>query len=846
MDMLLRPPRRETFEIARKVDRAAPAVEGKFLSVGGKRFWAKGVTYGSFRKNDDGEPFPPFAQLVDDFAQMRDAGVNVVRMYSPPSDRIADAAADHGLHLVPDLCWGPRTCELDDPDRVRFIFDWTRRHSRRLARHPAMLLYCIGNEVPPLVVRWYGRNRIERFLADLAETVRGEAPDALITYVNHPPTEHLHLPFLDVVSHNVYLERESDFRKYLARLQSLSGDRPVFLAELGLDARGHGMAEQQRSLEWQLRAVFEKGLCGAAVYSWTDEWSIFSNDIEGWGFGLTDVDRRPKPALETVRRIYRSDLYALRDTIWPRVSVVVASFNGGRTLDECLQSLANLTYPDYEVIVIDDGSTDDTPQIISRYDVRSIRSENGGLSRARNRGIEASTGEIVAFIDSDAYADPDWLFHLVTALREQDAAAVGGPNLAPPKDGFTAACVDFAPGNPTHVLLDDQQAEHVPGCNMAFRKDALSKIGGFDHTHRAAGDDVDVCWKLLVRDETIAFSPGAIVWHHRRPTVRAYLRQQRGYGYAEAHLRRRYPGRFNIFGDLVWAGSIYDGMHTELRQQGLPRLFRSRVYQGRFGSAQFQCLYQPFQAWWFQVFTTAEWQVLSWCAVLAGALTLTFARLPLAAVPLLCASAMLSATACAAAIPALQAVRRQRSLQGHRQRAFVLIAWLHILQPLARAFGHLVGAWVTRGSPPYPGEQRLYGNLSQREIWLDRLQRHLQDCGWSCRPSSDWDAADLDVLGPGPFRLQLCSVYEDDVEHGQHYVRYRVTARPKRWLPLVWLALAASVGLFFWAPTLLPLALPLAALARAMVGVKRYMQSAVSQLAAECAEPLGMVKVETF
>jgi hypothetical protein len=92
--------------------------------------------------------------------------------------------------------------------------------------------------------------------------------------------------------------------------------------------------------------------------------------------------------------------------------------------------------------------------------------------------------------------------------------------------------------------------------------------------------------------------------------------------------------------------------------------------------------------------------------------------------------------------------------------------------------------------------------------------------------------------------LQLCSVYEDDVEHGRHFVRYRVTARPKRWLPLAWLAMVSIVPAFIWAPTLLPLALPLLALMRAMAGVKRYMQSAISQLAAECAEPLGMTEAE--
>ena len=87
---------------------------------------------------------------------------------------------------------------------------------------------------------------------------------------------------------------------------------------------------------------------------------------------------------------------------------------------------------------------------------------------------------------------------------------------------------------------------------MAYRKTELEKIGMFNETHRAAGDDVDVCWKLLVRRKKIAFSPAAFVWHRRRPSVKAYLKQQRGYGYAEAHLHEAYPSRFNVLGHSVW------------------------------------------------------------------------------------------------------------------------------------------------------------------------------------------------------------------------------------------------------------------------------------------------------
>src|SRR5262249_46509927 len=158
-----------------------------------------------------------------------------IRMYTPPSDRIADAAANAGLFIIPDICWGPRYCELHQEQDLKAVFDWTQQHAKRLAGHPAILMFSIGNEIPPLIVRWYGRERIQKFLANLASTVKEQDSEALITYACHPPTEHLHLPFLDVVSFNVYLERKLEFRRYLARLHSLAGDRPLLLSELGLD-----------------------------------------------------------------------------------------------------------------------------------------------------------------------------------------------------------------------------------------------------------------------------------------------------------------------------------------------------------------------------------------------------------------------------------------------------------------------------------------------------------------------------------------------------------------------------------------------------------------------------------
>src|SRR5262249_30950888 len=174
-----------------------------------------------------------------------------------------------------------------------------------------------------------------------------------------------------------------------------------------------------------------------------------------------------KPALSAVQRAF-SEAPFPSNLYWPRISVVVCSHNGSRTIGECLQGISKLRYPNFEVIVVDDGSTDNTATIVAQYDLRFIRTPNHGLSHARNVGWQAANGEIIAYIDDDAYPDPDWLTYLAETFRNGDYVGAGGPNISPPDDGPIAACVANSPGNPVHVLLSDTEAEHIPGCNMAF------------------------------------------------------------------------------------------------------------------------------------------------------------------------------------------------------------------------------------------------------------------------------------------------------------------------------------------------------------------------------------------
>jgi len=671
---------------------ARPRARGKFLSVGNEKLYVRGVTYGTFRPRADGTEVPEPAVVERDFALMAANGINAIRTYSVPPRWLLDAAQRHNLRVMVGLPVERYIGFLADKRRdAPDIEALVRTGVRACAGHPALLCYAVGNEIPAPVARWFGRRRVERYLERLYRAAKDEDPEGLVTYVNYPSTEYLRLDFLDFMCFNVYLESQQRLQAYLARLHTLAGERPVVMSEIGLDSRRHGEHLQARTLDWQVRSAFAAGCAGAFVYAWTDEWHRSGEDVEDWDFGVTRRDRSPKPALRAVRDAF-ADVPFAPSLPWPRVSVVVCTYNGSRTISECLDALTRLDYPDYEVIVVDDGSTDGTAAIARRYACRLIQTENRGLSSARNAGLGAATGEIVAYLDDDASPDPHWLTYLAATFLSSSHAGVGGPNVAPPGDGPIAECVARAPGGPVHVLLTDREAEHIPGCNMAFRKACLEAIGGFDPRFRVAGDDVDVCWRLQERGWTLGFSPAAMVWHHRRNSLYAYWKQQIGYGRAEAMLERKWPEKYNGPGHVRWAGRIYGQGLTQVL-----RWTRSRVYHGIWGVAPYQSLYEPAPGLLGSLPQMPEWHLIT--AILLGITALSASWRPLRlALPLLVLGLVVPlAQACVSAARATFPDAPSATPLARR----LLTAGLHLLQPLARLRGRLregLTPWRCRGA----------------------------------------------------------------------------------------------------------------------------------------------------
>jgi len=749
-----------------------PRVRGKFLFLGDEKFWVKGVTYGTFAQDENGiERFVP--QIVEkDFAAIAENGFNVVRTYTVPPRWVLDVAWRNGLRVMVGIPVEVPMALIDQPGKPREIEDWVRKQLRISAGHPAVFCYTIGNEIAPSIVRWQGRKLIEKFLERLYRIAKQEDPETLVTYVNFPTTEYLQLPFLDFVCFNVYLETQSALEAYIARLHNLSNDRPLLLAEIGLDSIRNGEEKQADTLDWQTRTVFSSGCFGAIIYGWTDEWYRWGDLVQDWSFGLTTRDRTPKPALQSVRNALMESPFS-KQVAWPRISVIVCSFNGSPTIRDTLNGLLRLDYPDFEVIVVNDGSTDSTQKIVSDYPFKLIETENRGLSNARNTGIDAAAGEIVAFIDDDAYPDPQWLRYLALSFKKEKYAGVGGPNLPVPEDGWRSEAVSNAPG-PNPVLLTDRVAEHIPGCNMAFNRATLKEIGGFDPVFRTAGDDVDLCWRIRENGSVIGYSPAAVVWHHRRNSFRKYWKQQEGYGKAEAMLEKKWPEKYNEFGQLKWLGRIYG--------KGVLQDFSSiegRVYFGVWGTAPFQSLYQSSNSLW-SLTLAPEWYLGTGFLALVFLLTITWSASIIPGVLLFAALV----TSISQALLNAHRVKIDAKPRLERIRLRAAIFLLQLIQPIARLKGKLGSGlkprnWHWNRTRPrfFPLSMKLW-----RDEWqdpketLNNLQATLRDSGTVVKSGGEYARWDLETREGrfGGCRLLLAT---QSYGTGRQLLRYRIIPR---------------------------------------------------------------------
>ena len=230
----------------------------------------------------------------------------------------------------------------------------------------------------------------------------------------------------------------------------------------------------------------------------------------------------------------------------PVVSIVIPAFNCEKTIAKCLDSILNLWYHPLDVIIVDDGSTDNTPHILKQYpDIRVFKTPNTGPSRARNLGIEHAAGEFVAFTDADCIVREDWINELFRGFSDPSVGGVGGDQQSP-KDEHPFGKIVHSFMKTVGFISDYMKTartmirtQHNPTCNVMYRKEVLEEAGGFDEK-LWPGEDVDIDLKITRNGYKLFYNPDAVVRHYRPQTFARFANMMKRYGWAQAYLVKKY------------------------------------------------------------------------------------------------------------------------------------------------------------------------------------------------------------------------------------------------------------------------------------------------------------------
>lgn len=209
------------------------------------------------------------------------------------------------------------------------------------------------------------------------------------------------------------------------------------------------------------------------------------------------------------------------------VSIVILSYNSRNDLAECIPSLLSQTYYDFEIIVVDNASTDGSEEFVkTNYpEIKTIQTgKNLGYAAGNNAGFEVAKGKYIVVINPDTVADPEWLFELICPLENDSSVTATTSKILMyhQKDRINACSttnhhtgLTFCRGlnKPANLFNDYQAVGAVSGCSFAIRDDMLKKINGFDSDFFLYLEDTDLSWRLLFAGGKIMYVPKSVIFH---------------------------------------------------------------------------------------------------------------------------------------------------------------------------------------------------------------------------------------------------------------------------------------------------------------------------------------------
>jgi len=223
------------------------------------------------------------------------------------------------------------------------------------------------------------------------------------------------------------------------------------------------------------------------------------------------------------------------------ISVIIPAYNALATLDRCLTALSRQTQPPDEIIVVDDGSTDETAALARRHDVRVLTQANAGPGAARNAGARIARGDLLLFTDADCAPAPDWVAHMTAPFADPTVAGAKGIYCTDQKQAV-ARFVQLEYKDKYDRMRDQERIDFVDTYSAAYRREVFWSVGGFDASFTYL-EDQELSFRLAEHGHRFVFVPGAIVYHRHADNLAWYARKKYTIGYWKARVTRRHPAK---------------------------------------------------------------------------------------------------------------------------------------------------------------------------------------------------------------------------------------------------------------------------------------------------------------
>ncbi len=247
-----------------------------------------------------------------------------------------------------------------------------------------------------------------------------------------------------------------------------------------------------------------------------------------------------------------------------KYSIIIPIYNSLTTIERCLDSLLLLDYPkeQYEVVLVDNGSTDGTLEVMQKYPFRIVHETKKNSFSARNCGIRNSSGQIVVLTDSDCVVDPGWLKGFDKSFENETIMACGGRIESYPPANIIEEFPKYTRTHDNKINI-----QHAPiflpwidTANAAYRRRVFDTIGLFDDIHFDVTGDVDMGWRTSLHGYKIDYSDDAFVQHINRGSLKALIKQYEQYGYTPVRFKKKYKNYLKkclVIANIHYYGKFY-------------------------------------------------------------------------------------------------------------------------------------------------------------------------------------------------------------------------------------------------------------------------------------------------